>query len=33
MKLAKALEAQEKDSKRKAKRDTNISKTRKTKGD
>nr|CAH0101160.1 unnamed protein product [Daphnia galeata] len=33
MKLAKALEAQEKDSKRKARRDTNISKARKTKGD
>lgn len=33
MKLAKALEAQEKESKRKAKRDTNISKARRAKAD
>lgn len=33
MKLAKALEAQEKESKRKAKRDSNISKVKRTKGD
>lgn len=33
MKLARALEAQEKDAKRKAKRDQNISKARRTKAD
>lgn len=33
MKLAKALEAQEKESKRKAKRDSNISKARRAKAD